>query len=481
MDTVAAADVSSQSAGVLKQLQPEDGRKLVDPSFVLLRIENTGTKNIDTHDYAVLDDDKVGIRITFPGRRLAGMVVTELSDDFLRHSFGEDSGLTMRDGIIELPKVPLNHSQHYKVLAALERAPDNTSGSLKFEDPRIVGGIKGGVGSGGIRETKSRTGTSWRATALIGFLVVIIALQLGTYLRRDSIPLDCATGTLTLTGSTAFDPVLREAAASYRRTCPGAGFAFELQGSGVGIRALDEAGRKNASVNNDRLAFSDGPKAEGFPKLLPRPIALSLFTLVISKEAGVQDLSLDQIKQIYDERVTTWKELGGNDQPVRFVDRHSDSGTRKAFEQKILGEGEPGDTSDDCLKRRPDAPPGIVRCVRGSTDDVLDAVANTPGAIGYSEVGAAFARSDLLTVRINGHRATPEAADYGAYPFWETEYAYTYGEPKADSLAASFLRYLTNEVGKDIVRSHSHRPCGELQNPELCHPPDPAPSSSPLQ
>jgi phosphate transport system substrate-binding protein len=57
--------------------------------------------------------------------------------------------------------------------------------------------------------------------------------------------------------------------------------------------------------------------------------------------------------------------------------------------------------------------------------------ASTSGAIGYSEVGAASGREDLLLVRIGGHQATLEEADRGAYPFWETEYAYayTYGEP----------------------------------------------------
>lgn len=90
--------------------------------------------------------------------------------------------------------------------------------------------------------------------------------------------------------------------------------------------------------------------------------------------------------------------------------------------------------------------------------------------MGYAELGAAEKRTDLVVVRMNGQKATLDAAVHGAYPFWETEFAYTYLEPKADSLAASFLRYLTNQVGKDIVRSHGNRPCDELANPVLCKP-----------
>ncbi|MFI2409870.1 hypothetical protein [Streptomyces sp. NPDC018947] len=52
----------------------------------------------------------------------------------------------------------------------------------------------------------------------------------------------------------------------------------------------------------------------------------------------------------------------------------------------------------------------------------------------------------------------------------QTEIAYTYGEPPADSIAAGFLRYLADEVGKDIVRAKGHRPCAELDKPLLCRP-----------
>jgi ABC-type phosphate transport system substrate-binding protein len=471
MDTTATDEVYSQYAGALQQLQQGNGKRLVDPSFVLLRIENNGATHIDTSDYAVLDDDRVGVRVSFPGRRVAGLAVTELSDEFLRASFSADSGLRVRDGVIELPKVPLNRSAHYKVLAALENATKNGH-QAQFEKPKVVGGIKGGVGSGGIQETRSQTGTSWRAIALICFLVLVILGQLLFSLRgNDTAPLDCATGKLTLTGSTAFEPVLRAAADEYTNTCPGAEFSIETRGSGEGLLTLDQTGKQNGTSSPGMLAFSDGAKSDGYPRLLPRPIAFSLFTLVINKDAGVQDLSLEQIRKLYAGDITNWTEVGGNNQPVRLVSRNPDSGTRKTFQEQILGGiREPGSNSDDCEKVDPGAAPGVVRCERKTTNDVISAVANTPGAIGYSEVGAASGREDLMLVRIGGQQATLGEADHGAYPFWETEYAYTYGEPRADSLAASFLRYLTNEVGKDIVRAHGDRPCAELQNPVRCRP-----------
>jgi phosphate transport system substrate-binding protein len=157
--------------------------------------------------------------------------------------------------------------------------------------------------------------------------------------------------------------------------------------------------------------------------------------------------------------------------PVRLVSRNPGSGTRATFQKRLLnGVREPGTNSDDCKTRDPGAAPGVVRCARDSTTEVLQTVGATSGALGYSEVGAVSARHDLTLVLIGGHRATLDEADHGAYPFWETEYGYSYDEPDAHSLAASFLRYLTNQVGADILRSHGNRPCAELENPALCRP-----------
>ncbi|MGH3752573.1 MAG: substrate-binding domain-containing protein [Pseudonocardiaceae bacterium] len=472
MDTTARHEATSENAGAWRRLEWENGTPLVDPSFVLLRIENTGTTNIDTHDYAVLDDIKAGIKINFSGRRVAGMVVTELSDESLRDNFGPESGLGMRNvessgrtvGVVELPRAPLNRGQHYKVLTVLERACE---GQQKFAEPEVVAGIKGGVRTGEIRETKGHTGIPRWVTVLICLLVSIgLAEPFFIDLVADKpAPLDCATGKLAVTGSTAFEPAVREATDSYTKTCPGSSFMLDMRGSAEGLETL------NQKRIPDMLAFSDGVKGNRFPQLLPRPIAFLLFTFVINKDAGVQDLTVTQVRDVFGGRVPNWREVGGNDRPVRLVDRDSNSGTRITLEQRVLGTVEPGENSNDCVEPKVENPLGVVmRCRKDSTGSLLNAVAAIPGAIGYSELGAALDRPDVLTVRIAGQSATLDGADQGAYPFWQTEYAYSYGEPKADSLAASFLRYLTNQVGADIIRSHGDRPCAELEKPVLCRP-----------
>ncbi|MFJ4919540.1 PstS family phosphate ABC transporter substrate-binding protein [Streptomyces sp. NPDC088725] len=475
MDTTATDLVHSQYTGALQQLRLGDGsRPLVNPSFVLLRVENNGVTDIDTSDYARPDHDRVGITAEFPGRTVAGIVVTEVSADFLMDSFGADSGLGYTDGVISLPRVPMNRGAHYKVLAALEAAEVTGGGRQEgFEAPRIHGGIKGGVGSGAIQETRSRTGTGRATVAMVLFLTAVIISQLVVSLNKDdsAAPLDCARGTVTLLGSTAFEPVLRDAYRAYQKTCPDAHFVLRSDTSAVGVNELDKQGAKKGVGRTPVIAFSDGPKANGHPRAVPRPVALLLFTVVANKNAGVSDLTQAQIRQLYAGKITDWSQVGGKPGKVRLVSRDSGSGSRRAFEQRVLGGAQdPGENSDDCRTLTNPDMPQVVRCRRDSTDDLLDQVASTPGAIGFSELGSATRRTDVDLVGISGQKATLAAADAGAYPFWATEYAYTYGDPVPDSLVAGFLRYVTDEVGRDIVRHHGDRPCQDLSNAVLCGP-----------
>jgi phosphate transport system substrate-binding protein len=505
MDTdITTVDGGKESSDpdVLAQLHGPDGAPLQGPSLVLVRIENNGTTHIDPNDYS---SEGYGIQIEFPGRRVAAARATELSDFALRSSFSDDLVLATDAraadtewpiGIVSLPKVPLNRDDHYKVLALLEQAAspglmtpparttplirglskipllrrlvieDRETTTRRVAKPEIVAAIKGGF----VHETKSRTGMSLWSRGLVLFLVLVIG-ALFFVIRSVAVPLDCASGNLTVVGSTAFEPVVAEAARMYHNTCPGANFDLRFGGSVKGVETLNAEGQKSSSGSPAMLAFSDGAKAGQFPRLLPRPVAFSLFTLVINKDAGVEDLSSEQVKRLYDGRIANWKDIGGLDVPVRLVERSADSGTRTAFEQRVLGKVPGfGRNSNDCTTPLPNTAPGVVRCERSSTTEALDTVADVPGAIGYSELGAAAGRNDVVVLRIDGYPATLDGVIHGAYHYWETEYAYTYGEPAADTLAAGFLRYLTELAGKDVVRAHGHRPCSELANPVLCRP-----------
>ncbi|MBZ6081607.1 substrate-binding domain-containing protein [Streptomyces olivaceus] len=473
--TIRDSAASGPDTTVLQRMQ-WDGTNLRDPSVVLLRIENAGWRPLVAADYVAPANDPVGIRIAFPGRRVVGMTVTERSTQVPPTFFVPGAeGFETTGRVISLPKVILNRRAHYKVLAVLDR--EEGFSDPEFPEPEVSAGVVGGVRGGNIKKTAYYPFASRQVRWLLASLILVSATQSAFTLAGgdEAAPLDCTTGTLHLSGSTAFAPVLREAAKRYEETCPEAHIpltATSFKGSVDGLGALAAAGADARLPDGrglgSRLTFSDGPKSDGRPRLLPRPVALSLFTLVVHPDAGVEDLSLKQVRDIYAGTVTNWSQVRGNDVPIHLVSRNPGSGTRTTLEQQVLdGGGPPRVTTADCAGLDRDRP---GRCEVGSTGTLLDTVAATPGALGHSEVGAAAAHDDVRQIRIDGYPATLEGADQGAYPYWQTEIAYTYGEPPADSIAAGFLRYLADEVGKDIIRAEGHRPCSELDKPLLCRP-----------
>ncbi|RJO74927.1 phosphate-binding protein [Nocardia panacis] len=469
MDTPVTGEIESVFPGVLPQLRPsDDGRspELKDLSVVLVRIENSGVTTIDPGDYAVPENSRVGLHLQFPQRKVIGMAVTELSDSGLGEFLDLGSGIAVREeaghtGVIDLPRVQLNRGDHYKILAILQRSV----GVGEYPAPQIRGRIRGGR----LSETASRTGVSRFTVGLIAFLAVVIAVQYAVG-RFDTAPsrepLDCAAGKLTVVGSTAFEPVVRQAADSYRKLCSGSEFAFAMEGSDPGLGRLDEEGKNNPGL----VAVTDGAKGVGYPSLRARPLATSLFTMIAHKDVGVHDLTLAQIRDLYAGRIANWNQVGGADLPVRLVNRTHGSGTRDTFEHRLLTEPQPVYPAATCREVRYTAPPSPTHCDTALTKDMLKAVAETPGAIGYAESADAAKTSGIVPLTIEGHTATRESVLDKTYPFWGVEYAYTNGDLPAETLATAFLRYLTDQAGKDVIRSATALPCADLPNPALCQP-----------
>lgn len=73
---------------------------------------------------------------------------------------------------------------------------------------------------------------------------------------------------------------------------------------------------------------------------------------------------------------------------------------------------------------------------------MLHEVASIPGSVGYAEVAQARNTANVTEVRLDGVPATITSVRKRAYPFWTTEYLYTYGCPASGTPAAGFLRFM---------------------------------------
>ncbi len=439
-------------------------------TLVLLRIENDGSQAIAHEDYT--SRELHGLTVEFTDRAIHGVSVTQPSgiDHLMSHftphaGFGYDVG----GNTLRIPRVPLNRGEHFKLLVLL-------SGGDVGCDIRLVGGIR----EGEVHPNRSATPDDKppvfsRAARLIAVILTasVVTLASIVIVRDDTpAPLGCEKGTLTVVGSTAFALVAKELAREYDKDCEGSDIKVEARGSTSGVGELADMEGGSRSSRASTIAFSDGRNKSAGPALRAEPVALSVFTLVADKGLRLQrGLTLAQVRRVYSGTVGYWDELDRAlpHWRVVLVSRDADSGTRQVFQDRVLDgkwEGVPS-TSLGCDLKEDDSAP--VRCELDNTEDVLQKVAATRGAIGYSELGQAILRRTVTRVPLDGDGADVNAIEYAEspYPYRGVEYAYTYGDLPAASLAGSFLNYVRNH-GQTAIRNNGHIPCTSTEGERLC-------------
>ncbi|MFE2643840.1 PstS family phosphate ABC transporter substrate-binding protein [Streptomyces nigra] len=446
-----------------------DVPNMADASLVLLRIENDGSQSVADNDYT--SSEVHGLTAEFTGRTVQAVSVTQPSGiEHLNSHFTNANGFEHVGGTVTIPRVPLNPGDHFKLLVLLSGGP--AEGEVK-----LIGGLRDGRvhrNSAPKPDEKQRT-FSPPARLLSGALALAVLALAGIIVLRSGDPIECEQGELTLTGSTAFEPVVRTIAEQYESKCQGADIVIEARGSEDGVSQLAELGERSPDAARSVIAFSDGPMG-GRWNLTGTEVALSFFTLVVHPgiDLGPRGLSARQVRDIYAGEYRRWgdvvpgrEELAGL--PIVLVSRGDESGTRQIFQDRVLkGWERAPSTSLDC---RPPATTAdsVTRCELGSTRAVLDKVEEQPGAVGYSEVALAKERGARVnTVPLDGDWPNEARIDLGAgrYPYKDIEYAYTFGRAPAGSLAAGFLAYLDETVSQKTIRDKGHLPC--LREPEQC-------------
>lgn len=469
MDNPIGHDVRSGRANVRLGLFDE-GPDMSDATLVLLRVENDGSQSIADNDYT--GRELHGLTAVFSGRVIRGVSVTQPpGTDHLMDHFTPAAGFGYRDGVLRIPRVPLNRGDHFKLLVLL-------SGGDVDSPIRLIGGIRDGE----VHPNRSATPDEKpplfsRAARLITVMLTlcVIALAAIVVVRDDTPPpVECATGELTLTGSTAFAPVLRGLAEEYEKDCADAEIRVDARGSSAGVNELATLGAGSKKGSPAVIAFSDGPGTSADPELVGHRVALSVFTLVVND--GVRPrggtLTTDDVRRIYRGEITRWRQLDASlpDIPVVLVSRDADSGTRQVFQRTVLrGWEQVASTSLDC--RRDDLSTArVTRCELDSTEQVLAKVAELPGAIGYSELNLTARRTGLRRLALDGRAASVETLERGdaTYPYYGAEYAYTYRRPPANSLADSFLAHVRRGTAQSVIRNHGHVPCETATGARLC-------------
>ncbi len=112
------------------------------------------------------------------------------------------------------------------------------------------------------------------------------------------------SGNLSLNGSTSVSPLMEVLAEEYRNLNPNVVIDIQQTGSGAGITATIDG---SCEIGMSSRALEDEELAEGLTEL---QIAVDGIAVIVNNGNGVDDLTSEQIRQIFVGEITNWANVG---------------------------------------------------------------------------------------------------------------------------------------------------------------------------
>ncbi|MDD4239484.1 MAG: phosphate ABC transporter substrate-binding protein [Desulfotomaculaceae bacterium] len=247
------------------------------------------------------------------------------------------------------------------------------------------------------------------------------------------------SGNITAVGSTALQPLVEQAANQFMGGNPDVRIVVQGGGSGTGLTQVVQGA---ANIGNSDI-FADEKNGIDAAQLVDHQICVAGMAAVINPNLNIDNLTKQQLVDVFSGKVTNWKEVGGQDQKIVLVNRTKSSGTRATFKKYALGGVEEATGLEE-----------------DASGNVRKIVKETPGAIGY--LALAYLNSDVKAIKLDGVEPNKENIAIGKYPVWAYEHCYTLGNPTGATDA--FLNYLlTDDVQKTLVPQLGYIPVTEMQ------------------
>lgn len=252
------------------------------------------------------------------------------------------------------------------------------------------------------------------------------------------------SGTIVAAGSTALQPLVDQVSKKFMDKNGDVQITVQPGGSGAGLTQVQggqiDIGNSDIFAE-DKFKDADASKAQ---ELVDHQVAVVGMAAVTHKDAGVDNLTKQQLVDIFTGKVTNWKDVGGADQKIVIVNRPSSSGTRATFEKFALG------TATEDLQ-------GSIQ--EDASGTVKKLVSETPGAIGY--LALSYLDDSIKAISYEGVAPTADNIASGQYPIWAYEHMYTKGEPNATVKA--FLDYmLSDEIQNADVTEMGYIPVSKM-------------------
>lgn len=266
---------------------------------------------------------------------------------------------------------------------------------------------------------------------------------------------------ITVKGSDTMVNLSQKWAEVYMQKNPNVSIQVTGGGSGTGIAALLNSTTHIANASRE-LKESELEKAKSLgidPKVYE--VALDGLAVIVHPDNKINELTVEQLKDVFTGKVTNWKQVGGSDRAITLYGRENSSGTYEFFKEHVLGKDERGKQRDYTTSTQ----------VLQGTAALGEAVARDNKGIAYGGVGYFAQRTDVKIIAVKEDKDSPgiypaQNGDVNYEAIWSKEYSisrylYCFTQANPSQEAVGFLDFILSAEGQELVARMEYIPLPE--------------------
>lgn len=247
------------------------------------------------------------------------------------------------------------------------------------------------------------------------------------------------SGTVSTNGSTSMEKVVGILSEQFMEDNGDVTVTYDATGSGTGIEAVANG---TCDIGLASRGLKDVETEKG---LVATTVALDGIAIIVNAECPVEDLTVEQIADIFTGKVTSWEDFGGKGD-IACIGREAGSGTRDGFES-ITG------TKDTC----------VLAQELTSTGAVIAAVKSSPNAIGYASLSAVEGQEGIRVLTVNGVACTEETVLDGSYVVQRPFNLVTVEGKELSQAAKAFFDYMLSAEASELIVKAGAVPVAEVE------------------
>ena len=245
------------------------------------------------------------------------------------------------------------------------------------------------------------------------------------------------TGKLVIRGSnTVGEELAPKLTAAFKKDNPAAEFDTEFKGSGYGIGAL--AASKCDIAASSRPILKQELEIAQMRSITVNDAVIGAYSVavIVHNGSSVTNLTKQQVQDIFTGKIQNWKDVGGQDAPMKLHIRDTSSGTQLGFRELAM--------SNEPYPSAPNVPNMLP-----SYEEIVAAVAKDPNAIGYCGL-TEVSMPGIKGVSIGGIAPTVASVHKGDYPYARTLHLYT-NKARESKDARAFIDFVLSATGQKIL------------------------------